>query len=71
MLNDYSFSMVAGDFVELYSSDGHASAWNAVVTCFFIDTAPVIMDYFRVIHGLLPTGNDDDYTSSFFQSDYK
>ena len=32
------FSMAAGDFVELYSQEKHRSMWNAVVTCFFMDT---------------------------------
>lgn len=31
------FSLVAGDFEELYSDPAHAGAWSAVVTCFFID----------------------------------
>lgn len=31
--------MCAGDFVEVYSSEDNAGAFDAVVTCFFIDTA--------------------------------
>jgi carnosine N-methyltransferase len=36
--------LVAGDFEEIYGSDEHdpdepqAGEWNAIVTCFFIDT---------------------------------
>jgi hypothetical protein len=38
------FSMAAGNFTELYSTPQNAGAWDAVVTCFFIDTAPVVME---------------------------
>ena len=32
--------MVAGDFVEVYgASPAEVGAWDAVVTCFFIDTS--------------------------------
>lgn len=34
-----SLSMCAGDFVEVYSTPDNAEAFDAVVTCFFIDTA--------------------------------
>lgn len=30
--------------------------WGAVVTCFFIDTARSILNYLRIIHGLLDDG---------------
>lgn len=39
-----SFSMAAGDFVQTYGAPSQAGAWDAVVTCFFIDTAPVVME---------------------------
>ncbi|KAG6823236.1 hypothetical protein H0H93_003993, partial [Arthromyces matolae] len=37
------FSLVAGDFEEIYGVESdpdepHAGQWNAVLTCFFIDT---------------------------------
>ncbi len=46
------FSLVAGDFVEIYgvsdqdaqgdpSKDSHEGAWDAVLTCFFIDTVKI------------------------------
>lgn len=35
--NDSDFSMVAGEFVEVYSPQ--KSEWDSIVTCFFIDTA--------------------------------
>ena len=45
---DANFSLVAGDFEEIYGADDaegdgsgggmHAGPWDAVLTCFFIDT---------------------------------
>ncbi len=38
------FSLVAGDFEEIYGSEvdegeePHSGQWNAILTCFFIDT---------------------------------
>eukprot|EP00501_MAST-03F_sp_TOSAG23-6_P000329 GSMAST32.ASY1.ANO1.336.1 assembled CDS len=36
-------SMCAGEFLEVYSKQ--SSNWDAILTCFFIDTAPNIFDY--------------------------
>lgn len=63
------FSFVAGDFEEVYggrSPDSGAyppdpaaiapeqqGAWDAVVTCFFLDTARNVLNYLRIIRGLL------------------
>lgn len=49
-------SMTAGDFVDTYRGASHAGAWDAVVTCFFLDTAPVVMEYMDVIHHMLRPG---------------
>lgn len=45
------FCMSAGDFVEIYGrngenqdSNGMDDGWDAVATCFFIDTAPVVIE---------------------------
>lgn len=38
------FSFAAGDFVSLYSIPKHSAQWAGIVTCFFIDTAPVVME---------------------------
>jgi len=58
-----NFSLVAGDFEEVYgapdlddSDEPQAGKWNAVVTCFFIDTAKNIINYLRVIHRILAPG---------------
>jgi carnosine N-methyltransferase len=50
-------SMVAGDFVECYSSPADAGAFSVVVTVFFLDTAPNVLKYIETIHNVLePNG---------------
>lgn len=50
------FSMCGGDFVEVYSDPGQKGAWDAVVTCFFIDTAHNIVEYIEIISKILKDG---------------
>ncbi|KAH7106861.1 N2227-domain-containing protein [Auriculariales sp. MPI-PUGE-AT-0066] len=52
------FSLVAGDFVEVYSKEStedepQHGLWDAILTCFFLDTAKNIMEYLRIIHSIL------------------
>ncbi|KAF9363058.1 hypothetical protein BGX34_004974 [Mortierella sp. NVP85] len=49
------FSMVAGDFLEVYQEE-EKGKWDAVVTCFFIDTAKNIVNYLETIHKALKKG---------------
>ena len=49
-------SMTAGDFVEIYGTPEHVGAWDAVLTCFFLDTAPIAFEYIDVIHRVLRPG---------------
>ncbi|KAN0136924.1 N2227-like domain containing protein [Lactarius tabidus] len=59
-----NFSLVAGDFEEVYGQqDANADLdepsgglWDAVLTCFFIDTAKNIVNYLRIIHRILAPG---------------
>ncbi|KAG2747326.1 N2227-domain-containing protein [Suillus brevipes Sb2] len=58
-----SFSLVAGDFEEIYGTEyeegdlePQAGQWDAVLTCFFIDTAKNIINYLRIIHRILAPG---------------
>ncbi|KAJ7352117.1 N2227-domain-containing protein [Mycena albidolilacea] len=56
-----NFSLVAGDFEEIYGTQNDASEpqsgqWDAVLTCFFIDTAKNIANYLRIIHSILAPG---------------
>ena len=50
------FSMVAGEFVEVYAKEEERGAWDVVATCFFIDTAKNILRYLEVINAVLPVG---------------
>ncbi|KAF9237126.1 N2227-domain-containing protein [Melanogaster broomeanus] len=56
------FSLVAGDFEEIYGahdtdeSEPQAGQWDAVLTCFFIDTAKNIVNYLRIMHRILAPG---------------
>ncbi|KDO64325.1 hypothetical protein CISIN_1g015160mg [Citrus sinensis] len=50
------FSMCGGDFVEVYSDPSQVGAWDAVVTCFFIDTAHNIVEYIEIISRILKDG---------------
>ncbi|KAL7422650.1 hypothetical protein Q5752_001941 [Cryptotrichosporon argae] len=53
---DADFSLVAGDFEDVYGAPDQRGQWDAVVTCFFIDTARNVLNYLRIIHGLLRPG---------------
>ena len=56
--------MCAGEFVESYQ--GQLNEWDCVLTCFFIDTAPVVFEfelrfqsigrYIELIHRILKPG---------------
>ncbi|KAJ7667264.1 N2227-domain-containing protein [Mycena rosella] len=55
------FSLVAGDFEEIYGAEikadePQAGQWDAILTCFFIDTAKNIVNYLRIIHKILAPG---------------
>jgi len=49
-------SMTAGDFITSYSSPENAQAFNAVVTVYFIDTAPNLIRYIETIKNCLKQG---------------
>jgi len=49
-------SFELGDFVEGFSQPEDEGTWDAVVTCFFIDTANDVLEYLRTIHHVLPLG---------------
>ncbi|XP_042564144.1 carnosine N-methyltransferase isoform X2 [Clupea harengus] len=48
-----NFSMVAGDFQEVYTEP---DAWDCIATCFFIDTAHNVIDYVETIWNILKPG---------------
>ncbi|PIA37814.1 hypothetical protein AQUCO_03000388v1 [Aquilegia coerulea] len=47
------FSMCGGDFIEVYNDPSQEGAWDAVVTCFFLDTAHNIVEYIEIISRIL------------------
>ena len=50
------FSMVAGEFCEVYSKPEEKRAWHVVATCFFIDTAKNVLRYMETLNHVLPIG---------------
>ncbi|TKA71060.1 hypothetical protein B0A55_07234 [Friedmanniomyces simplex] len=49
-------NMTAGDFCELYLESRYRSAFDAVTTCFFIDTASNVIDYIETVKHTLRSG---------------
>ena len=50
-------SMVAGDFAQVYSHRSREGTFDAVATCFFLDTAHNVLDYIETIkHVLVKNG---------------
>ncbi|MCJ1387385.1 hypothetical protein MMC18_000228 [Xylographa bjoerkii] len=49
-------SMTAADFVVLYGDEKYHKNFDAVVTVFFVDTAPNVLRYIEVIHNCLKDG---------------
>ena len=49
-------SMTAADFVVLYGDEEHQEMFNAVVTVYFIDTAPNLIRYIQTIRNCLQDG---------------
>jgi len=50
------FSMAAGEFAAIYSTEREQGQWHAVVCSFFLDTAPSIVEYIQILHGMLTPG---------------
>eukprot|EP00559_Dactyliosolen_fragilissimus_P007665 CAMPEP_0184857584 /NCGR_PEP_ID=MMETSP0580-20130426/2736_1 /TAXON_ID=1118495 /ORGANISM="Dactyliosolen fragilissimus" /LENGTH=370 /DNA_ID=CAMNT_0027353263 /DNA_START=195 /DNA_END=1304 /DNA_ORIENTATION=- len=50
------FSMTAGEFVSIYNSPKEHHRWHCVASCFFLDTAPCVVEYLQVIHEMLLEG---------------
>ena len=49
-------SVAAGEFLMCYDTPSGAETWDAIATCFFIDTAPNIIEYIEAIHRMLVPG---------------
>jgi carnosine N-methyltransferase len=50
------FSMVAGDFLEVYDQPQHVETLDAVACCFFLDTAHDVVWYLKTIWRILKPG---------------
>lgn len=53
---DTNFSMIAGDFLEVYSDQTYTNSLDVVVTCFFLDCAHNVIDFIELIHKILKPG---------------
>ncbi|XP_017781618.1 PREDICTED: carnosine N-methyltransferase isoform X2 [Nicrophorus vespilloides] len=52
-LTESQFSMVAGDFLEVYTD---CDEWNCIATCFFIDCAANVVQFIETIYEILKPG---------------
>ncbi|KAJ2634781.1 hypothetical protein GGF40_003997 [Coemansia sp. RSA 1286] len=50
------FSMTAGDFIEIYGAEDEKEQWDAIVTCFFMDTAKNVLDYLDTMWSAMKPG---------------
>lgn len=50
------FSMAAGEFVSIYNSEQERGKWDGVASCFFLDTASIVVEYLQTIHSMLREG---------------
>lgn len=53
---DADFSYTAGGFLEVYGHASQLGQWDALLTCFFLDTANSIVAYVRAIYAALRPG---------------
>ena len=51
-----NFSMAAGEFLDCYDKESEYGAWSGIASCFFLDTAVNIVEYFRCFWNLLEPG---------------
>lgn len=49
-------TMTTGDFCELYRRPAHTDSFDGVATCFFIDTAPNLINYIETVRSCLRPG---------------
>lgn len=50
---EVDFSMAAGDFSSIYTTDSEIGAWDCVVACFFLDASPNVIEYLQVVYNML------------------
>ncbi|KAJ1789013.1 hypothetical protein LPJ67_002654 [Coemansia sp. RSA 1938] len=54
--NTADFSMSAGDFIDIYGADDQKEKWDAIVTCFFMDTANNVLAYLDTMWSAMKPG---------------
>ena len=50
------FSMAGGDFASTFARPSQRGAWDAILSVFFLDTAPVLHEYLDAMHHALRPG---------------
>ncbi|KNZ62744.1 hypothetical protein VP01_1227g1 [Puccinia sorghi] len=55
VLNRQDFGISVGEFVDIFSKPEEHGKWDAIVTCFFLDTAQNIVAYLRTMYAILKT----------------
>jgi len=53
VLNRQDFGISVGEFVDIFSKPEEHGKWDAIVTCFFLDTAQNIVAYLRTMYAIL------------------
>ncbi|KAJ2203400.1 hypothetical protein EV180_007526 [Coemansia sp. RSA 518] len=48
--------MSAGDFIDIYGADDQKEKWDAIVTCFFMDTANNVLAYLDTMWSAMKPG---------------
>ena len=51
-----NFSMVAGDFLDVYKDPSYVCSYDCVLSCFFLDTAKNVLEYLVLIQAILKHG---------------
>ena len=54
LTSNISFSMAAGDFLDIYRNV--AESWDCVAMCFFLDTAHNVVEYIELVYNILKPG---------------
>jgi len=63
--------MAAGDFVEVFSREEYIGHFDAVVTCFFLDTAHNVVEYMEIIWRVLKVKQQKHDAMLYVSSDQR
>lgn len=48
--------MAAGEFISIYNNQREHNKWDGIVSCFFLDTSPNMVEYLQVMYNMLKEG---------------